>query len=498
MSRKWQTVFAIVVVFSTLLAGCGAPATPVPSTAAPPAAATEVPADWAKQPMKATTTVVLSVESGAQEKTLASYAAQIKKELNIDLKVVAHPFSEQYEIQYLDLSSGTGQYDVLSHWPLYNADFAPFLEPLGNIRPGGQDAVWKDLFLDDTFPAYKSNQIYKGKVYGITYDGDVKLLHYRHDLATDPKEREGFKAKYGYDLNVDDMTWEQFLDVARWFQRPDKDFYGDAEIAGFLAGWFFRDRYMGMGGHYFDYDTMKAFPKPEICIKAAQHVLDTVATASPPEAKSYEFEDARNQIIVNNRVMFVAQWPDVWKWANDAKLSKAVGKVWVAEMPGFLKDGKVVHRPELNGGRILTVNKASKAKEAAYKVLVFFGNPDITKQLVYNNDTWLDPWRLSHGDISLLKHLGSDDAGRQNYLDVLKKSTQDAYPYLQIPGVGKYYEVQERWAKKLFAAQVTPADACSNMAKEFDAITDQIGRDKQIKEYKDYVDSVLKPLKLYP
>jgi multiple sugar transport system substrate-binding protein len=422
------------------------------------------------------------------------------KELNIDLRVVAHPFSEQYEVQYLDLSSGAGLYDVLSFWPIYTADFAPFLEPLKNIQPAGQDAVIKDLVLDDVFPSYKWNNWYKGDVYSITYDGDVKLLHYRHDLATDPKEHEGFKAKYGYDFNIDDLTWDQYLDVARWFQRPEQNFFGDAEIAGFLAGWAFRDRFVGMGGHYFDPDTMKAFPKPEICLKAAQNILDIVATGSPPEAKSFEFEDARNQIIVHNRVMFVPQWPDVWKWANDSKLSKAVGKVWVAEMPGF-KDasGKVVHRPEMNGGRVLAVNKASRVKEAAYKVLVFFGNPAITKQLVYNNDTWLDPWRLSHvADVSLLKHLGIDDAGRQNYIDVLKKSTQDAYPGLQIPGVGKYYEVQERWAKKLFAGQVTAADACSNLASEFEAITDQIGREKQKKEYQAYVDTVLKPLNLYP
>ena len=57
--------------------------------------------------------MVLSVESGAQEKTFQKFAPDLLKEMNIDLQVVAHPFFEQYEIQYLDLSSGAGQYDLL-------------------------------------------------------------------------------------------------------------------------------------------------------------------------------------------------------------------------------------------------------------------------------------------------------------------------------------------------------------------------------------------------
>lgn len=64
--------------------------------------------------MDEATTVVFSVESIAQEKTLASFHYQMIDELNIDLQVVAHPFSAQYEIQYLTLSSGAGQFDILS------------------------------------------------------------------------------------------------------------------------------------------------------------------------------------------------------------------------------------------------------------------------------------------------------------------------------------------------------------------------------------------------
>ena len=105
MSRKWWNVIAVIVMLSMLLmtAGCAAPAAPAPAqpapaeaTKAPEAAAPAVDPNWAAQPAKDKCTVVLSVESGAQEKTFQKFAPDLLKEMNIDLQVVAHPFSEQY------------------------------------------------------------------------------------------------------------------------------------------------------------------------------------------------------------------------------------------------------------------------------------------------------------------------------------------------------------------------------------------------------------------
>lgn len=497
MKKTWSMVTLIGLMLLTLWSG-------------PVALAQEPSDDWAFQPMPETTTVVLSVESGAQEKTLASLHDDILKALNIDLQVVAHPFSEQYEIQYLDLSSGAGQFDILSYWPMYTADFYKWLTPLGEIRPGGDEMVAKDVNYDDVQDGYKWCYVYKDKFYSVQYDGDVKLLHYRYDLANDPKEHEGFKAKYGYDFDVNNLTWDQYLDVARWFQRPDQDFYGTSEIAGFLAGFYFKDRMWGYGGHLFDYENMKAFGGTgatgesnfDICVKAIKNGQDVFNTASPPEAHSYEFEDARNQIIVHARVMFHTLWPDAWKWANDpnkGNKDKAVCKVAVAQMPGFLKDGKVVHRPNENGGRVLAINAASQVKEAAYKVLVFIEDKQRTAGLVYNNETWLDPWRKSHLEIENMKHLCEGcEWNCQLYADVIRESTINGYPALQIPGAGRYHEVMERWAKKAWANQVTPEEACKGIQAEFDEITDEIGREDQIKEYQNYVDTVLKPKNLWP
>jgi multiple sugar transport system substrate-binding protein len=518
MSRKLQVILAMLTILSLalgLVVSC-APQAPAPEeepAAEEPAeepAAEEMDADWAHQPMEETTTVVLSVESGAQEKTLASLHEDILEDLNIDLQVVAHPFSEQYEIQYLDLSSGAGQYDILSYWPMYTADFYHWLEPFGEIRPGGDEMVADDLNYEGVLDGYAWCYKYKDRFYSAQYDGDVKLLHYRYDLANDEDLKAAFFDEYGYEWDIENLTWDQYLDVAKFFQNDEQDFYGAAEIAGFLAGFGFKDRMWGYGGHLFDYDTMDAFgcETPlgdscfDACVKSIENGQATFNEASPPEAHSFEFEDARNQIIVHGRVMFHLLWPDAWKWANDPNLGnpdEAVCKVAVAQLPGFEMDGEVVHRPNENGGRVLAINAASQVKEAAYKVIVYIQDPELTSSLVYNNETWLDPWRVEHVQPEAASHLCEGCQWNcELYMDIIEESTVNGYPALQIPGAGRYHEVMERWAKKAWANQVTPVEACEGMQQEFDQITDELGREDQIKEYQSYVDNVLKVKGLWP
>jgi multiple sugar transport system substrate-binding protein len=386
---------------------------------------------------------------------------------------------------------------------MYTADFFRFLSPFAEVVPGGEDWVAQDLDFENVLDGYRWCYIYKDKFYSAQYDGDVKLLHYRYDLLTDPEEHEGFEEEYGYNFDVNNLTWDQYYDVAEWFTRPEEEFYGTSEIAGFLAGFFFKDRMWGYGGHLFGYENMEALAGDnfEACVKSVENAQATFNNVSPPEAHSFEFEDARNQIIVHDRVAMHTLWPDAWKWANDPNLASetAVCNVAVAQMPGFERAGRVIHRPDENGGRVLAINNASQVKEAAYKVIVFFQDPERTTKLVYNNDTWLDPWRKSHVEPEAASHLCEGcEWNCQLYMDVIRESTINGYPALQIPGAGRYHEVMERWARKAFANQVTPQETCEGIRDEFTAITDEIGREAQIQEYQEYVDTVLKPKGLWP
>lgn len=64
-----------------------------------------------------------------------------------------------------------------------------------------------------------------GKYWAIPVEGDAMGFSYRKDLFEHPDEKREFREKYGYELKVPD-TWFQLRDIAEFFYRPERDFYG--------------------------------------------------------------------------------------------------------------------------------------------------------------------------------------------------------------------------------------------------------------------------------
>ena len=64
-----------------------------------------------------------------------------------------------------------------------------------------------------------------GRWYAAPCETDAVGLAYRKDWFEDPKEREAFQARFGRELAVP-ATWEEFRDVAQFFQRPAEKRYG--------------------------------------------------------------------------------------------------------------------------------------------------------------------------------------------------------------------------------------------------------------------------------
>ncbi len=89
---------------------------------------------------------------------------------------------------------------------------------------------------------------YKGKTYGITTDGNVHVQFIRSDLWNDPDERKAFADKHGRELTWPD-TWEEDLEIMKFFHRPDKDLYGTASLRdrGSSTAWWYMYLYSAGG-----------------------------------------------------------------------------------------------------------------------------------------------------------------------------------------------------------------------------------------------------------
>jgi len=68
-----------------------------------------------------------------------------------------------------------------------------------------------------------------GKCVLVDFDGDYQSWTYRTDLFEDPTEQKNFKAQYGWDLQWPE-TWEQFDQIAQFFNRPDKGLVGSTDL----------------------------------------------------------------------------------------------------------------------------------------------------------------------------------------------------------------------------------------------------------------------------
>lgn len=453
--------------------------------------------DWAHTPMESLTPVVLSIEESMVAHTLKRFVNQIRDNLNIDLKIVTGPFEQQFLLQYRGLISGSGKHDILVHWPNYVPDYAPYIYRFKDIVPEGTDQVVRDLQIDDVYPAYRFCYYYHNDIVATQIDGDVKLLHYRFDLATNTDERRAFKDRYGYEFDMQNLTWDQYNDIAEFFTRPHKDFYGTGEIAGFFCYFTFIDRYVGSGRHLFSYEEIAPFPDREGTIRIIEESITAIQKYIPPTKRPYGFNDVKKDFY-QGRIFMMPMWPEGWRDSNHPDHPRVAGKVAVALMPGFKRDGNVIHRPDMNGGRIAMINKASRHPVAAYKVLVFFSDKDRTRKLMSERSSWIDPWRKSHMDPAVYSNNFRNENMCKNYVEILKQSTTKGYPGLQITGAGKYLEIIERWISRAINGKTSAVKAYEGMVNEIELLTESIGRTRQKREWQFYVDSVLRPLHIYP
>jgi multiple sugar transport system substrate-binding protein len=73
-------------------------------------------------------------------------------------------------------------------------------------------------------------QDFEGQIYGLPFHDGPECLIYRKDLFEDEKEKKDFKDQYKREL-LPPTTWEEFIEVAHFFQRPEQGLYGTAVAA---------------------------------------------------------------------------------------------------------------------------------------------------------------------------------------------------------------------------------------------------------------------------
>lgn len=266
--------------------------------------------------------------------------SEFEERTGIEVIIEMYEHSEAVNKVMLDLNSRRGRYDFIlqPHRELgrfvANGHVVPFDTFLDN--PALRDPDFKpDEVLYDRL--WKEISWYDGKVYGFPFTALTMYMWYRDDLLNDPEEQAGFKAKYGYDLKPA-SNWDEYRDLAEWFTRPDRNFYGTAlQGRRHEALWYEWLNFLySFGGDMLDVSAGSecgpiVVNSPEAV--AALEYYKSLMAYSPPDTLNYFWDDVM-ALMQQGRVFQLIMWNDAtYAVAEDDSQSTVVGKMGFGRVP---------------------------------------------------------------------------------------------------------------------------------------------------------------------
>ena len=326
----------------------------------------------------------------AQEKSLtifwaewdpANYLQELgneyEKETGVKITVETTPWSDFQTKAFTEFNAHGDAYDMVvgdSQW-------------LGAGSTGGHYVDLTDFFNkhkvgDVMAPAtvkyYAEYPGNSGKYWAIPLEGDAVGWSYRKDWFEDPKEKEAFKAKYGYDLDVP-KDFKALRDIAEFFHRPDQKRYGiaiytDNSYDAMAMG--FENALFSYGGELGDYSTYKVdgFINSDKAVAALDAYKELYKFTPPGWAKTFFVED--NQAITENlaamSMNYFAFFPSL---INEASNPNAKNTGFFANPAGPSGDQFAAL-----GGQGISIVSYSQKQDEAMKFLEWFIKDETQKK----------------------------------------------------------------------------------------------------------------------
>jgi len=352
---------------------------------------------------------------------------------------------------------------------------------------------------------------WEGKTYRITVDGDCHTFAYRKDYLTDEK----ITAATG----VKEMptTWQQVNEWSKKLKGQTDPLTGQPAY-GFLdplKGWggfgfyFLEDRASAYVKHpsdpawLFDPDTMKPRVNNPGWVQAIQDVMDLQAAGAYPQDQiNADPGTTAFQQFLAGTGGALCWWGDVGSNARTSDTSVVGDVVGFSINPGSEKvynakagawetpeGGNFAPNMAYIGWGVYVTSRVSsdeKKRKAAWSAAAHLGGKDLSLW-TSAYPSGFQPYRKSHFNYDEWEKAGYDRAFVEDYLG----SNADSYNHPnaaiepRIPGIFQYYSVAEDELAKGFGGTYKSAQETADaIAAAWEKITDQIGRESQIKLYK--------------
>ena len=427
------------------------------------------------------------------------------------------PVSELYADLMLDLQGDRHTYDAAVVAAYFYGDLIAgnYMTPIEPLMASGRFPQWS---YDSMPPSLRKLYGWDGVGYGVLNDADGQVLYYRRDVLTDPENQAAFKAAAGYDLPVPPQTWQQVLDIARFFagknwdahdRQPDsgivlhlkpgeQGFYhfqslaaSFAEVPGPVT-----DRYHNVA--WFDPEDMKPLINQPGQV-AALELLQQLAATGPADQIGWRLPQAWEYFLRGKAVMMWT-WGDLGALCQDETRSLVKGNCGVAMLPGSTRhwdreQAKWIETAEPNrvgnttGGSWHGVLLGDGAnQEAAYSFLALMAIKPVSMWAVLHGWTGVNPgfdyqMLAPKGQAKLADYIkaGWERQDVEDYLAAFETTfnAPTMLPHLRIRGTAEYWSALDKELAAAMGGRKSAQEALDATAKAWDAITDRLGRDQQ-------------------
>jgi multiple sugar transport system substrate-binding protein len=225
--------------------------------------------------------------------------------------------------------------------------------------PEGYPDGWTDSLL--------RMQTFEGQVIGLPYHDGPQCLIYRRDLFESPVEQAAFQQHHNRPLRVP-MTWDEFVEVARFFTRPKEKLYGTVFAAypdGHNTVYDFCIQLWTRGGELFDAaGRVKLNSAQAIDALGFYRALLNDGAAIHPGARDFDSVQS-GMAFAGGEIAMMTNWFGFAAMCETIPESRVKHKVAVAEIP---------HAPNFPGASlnvywILGIGSGSPHTDVAYRFL---------------------------------------------------------------------------------------------------------------------------------
>ncbi len=213
-------------------------------------------------------------------------------------------------------------------------------------------------------PSLIEMQTFDGGVFGFPMHNGPECLIFRKDLFESSSEKEEFKKRYGKNLEVP-SSWEEFIQIAEFFQRPKEGLYGTIFAAypdGHNTVFDFCLQVWTRGGELIA-DDGKITLNSKAAIEGMKYYRAALINSEMIHPKSRDFDSVQSGMaFANGEIAMMVNWFGFASMCEVYEDSKVKGKVDIAYVPA----GKGGEGISLNAYWLYALGTGSKHKQIAY------------------------------------------------------------------------------------------------------------------------------------